>query len=97
MASIRPKKSPQGFGSKVSNRRQNTSKKRPSRLTHVGRAKTPKNICHQRNGEPWWYIPQKDGDPKKVSLLGRKILSSQGMTSVMTLHFFELSRHPLQG
>jgi hypothetical protein len=29
MASIRPKKSPQGFGSKVSNRRKNTSKNIP--------------------------------------------------------------------
>jgi hypothetical protein len=32
-----------------------------------------------------------------VPLLGRKKLTLQGVMSVMTHHFFELSRHPLQG
>jgi hypothetical protein len=67
------------------------------RSNHAKRAKIPKNTRHQRSGEPGEYIPRKDEDPKKTSLLGRKKIASQEVTSVMMHYFFELSRHPLQG
>jgi hypothetical protein len=61
------------------------------------RAMVPENFCGERDSGFRWYIPQKDEDPKRFLPLDERKKASLIVTSKMTHHFFELSRHPPQG
>jgi hypothetical protein len=52
MRDAKPKK-PQRVDSKISNRKQSTSKNNPCALDRAKRAKIPEKICRPRNNELW--------------------------------------------